>query len=116
VRLSRWCALTRIRRASHSSGQEPALQHAAASPQLQLMGHAVRAVLDVAGREQRQNALFDLLDELAVPAAETASRSGVRSTAFQCAGTTAFPRCALIAGRLEHIHLILTRERIRSPK
>src|SRR6202047_5394433 len=44
-------------------------QHVSAQPRglrLQLMGHAVRAVLDIAGREQRQNALFVLLEELTV--------------------------------------------------
>src|SRR3984893_16993168 len=45
-------------------------QHVSAQPRgprLQLVGRPVRVLLDVAGRKQRQNALFDLLEDLTVP-------------------------------------------------
>ena len=85
-------------------------------PNLQLMGHAVRAVLDIARREQRQNALFDLLDELAV--------SGCRDRVALGCEFDRLPvrrhrlrsrRRTLVGSRLQDVHPDPdARERIRS--
>jgi len=102
----------------HSSGREPATSASQPSrPDLQLMGQAVRAVLDIAGREQRQNALLDLLDELALSGCETASRWVLRSTIFQCDGTDCVPAVVFLPGRpaVSTFILILTPENGSGP-